>query len=133
MRLLTISLIVFTFFNCESQVTTTKEDSTVQMDVQDVDVLQFQQLMEKENSILLDVRTPKEIAAGKIEGALEIDVLAPDFMEKIKQLDQEATYLVYCKAGGRSAKACTIMKGQGFKKLHNLKGGYTEWIKASEK
>lgn len=95
--------------------------------IQDVDVAAFKAKMQDENVVLLDVRTPEEVAAGKIEGALEIDVLADDFEQKIQNLEKDKTYLVYCKAGSRSARACKVMEKAGFQDLYNLKGGYTAW------
>lgn len=95
--------------------------------IQDVDVATFKAKMQEDGVVLLDVRTPKEVAAGKIEGALEIDVLADDFAQKVQGLEKDKTYLVYCKAGSRSARACKVMEKAGFKDLYNLKGGYTAW------
>ena len=95
--------------------------------IQDVDVAAFKAKMQDENVVLLDVRTPEEVAAGKIEGALEIDVLADDFEQKIQGLEKDKTYLVYCKAGSRSARACKVMEKAGFQDLYNLKGGYSAW------
>lgn len=95
--------------------------------IQEVDVATFKAKMQEDNVVLLDVRTPKEVAAGKIEGALEINVLGDDFQEKIQALDKDKTYLVYCRSGKRSTRACNAMEKEGFKDLYNLKGGYTAW------
>lgn len=95
--------------------------------IQDVDVAAFKAKMQDENVVLLDVRTGPEVAAGKIDGALEINVLEDDFQAKVDALDKDKTYLVYCKAGSRSARACKIMEDAGFKDLYNLKGGFTAW------
>ena len=80
--------------------------------------------------VLLDVRTPEEIALGKIGDAVEIDITSPDFNEKVAALDKSKEYIVYCAAGGRSAKAVHMMKELGFDKTYNLKAGYTGWAKA---
>ena len=93
----------------------------------DVDSPAFQQLMHEAGTVLLDVRTPPEIAAGKIEGALEIDYKAADFADRIATLDTTKTYLVYCRSGRRSAAACELMKQRGFDVLYNLEGGYLDW------
>ena len=69
--------------------------------------------------ILLDVRTPQEFSTGHIKGALNINFSAPDFTSKIDELDKSATYLVYCKVGGRSSKAMKLMQEKGFKKVFN--------------
>ena len=89
----------------------------------------YQQLIDSGKVTLLDVRTPEEIKLGKIENALEIDVLGDNFKRIIEHLDKSTEYLVYCKKGGRSARACDIMRKNGFKNLTNMEGGYTNWIK----
>lgn len=81
----------------------------------------------EKDAIILDVRTPGEVAQGAIKGAVNIDVSAPDFKEQIAKLDKEKTYLVYCRSGARSARACGIMCEGGFGKLVNLQGGYMAW------
>jgi len=94
----------------------------------DVNVEEFKTLMTESNVVVLDVRTPKETAEGMIEGAIEIDVKASDFKEKIQQLDKDKKYLVYCRSGRRSVTACTAMEEVGFENLVNLKGGYKAWM-----
>lgn len=89
----------------------------------------FAEKMKMPNTVVLDVRTPAETAAGKIEGAIEMDVNAPDFAQQLSQLDKSKTYLVYCRSGRRSAVACNIMSDQGFTQLFNLEGGYLSWPK----
>ena len=92
-----------------------------------LDVTAFKAKMNEENTIVLDVRTPEETAQGVIEGAIELDVKAPDFAEKVAQLDKDKSYLVYCRSGRRSVTACNIMAEEGFSDLYNLLGGYLEW------
>jgi len=74
-------------------------------------------------AILLDVRTPGEIAGGKIEGALELDYRSSDFQQKLQELDKDRTYVVYCKSGGRSGRTCQMMEAAGFSSYYNLEGG----------
>ena len=63
---------------------------------------------------VIDVRTPAEFAAGHVAGAINIDVEAPDFAEKISTLDPKGDYLVYCRSGRRSALAADAMAKAGF-------------------
>lgn len=78
--------------------------------------------------IIVDVRTPKEIAGGKIDAnAIEIDFKADSFESNINQLDKTKTYLMYCRSGGRSSKSANMMIAAGFKDVYNLVGGYSEW------
>lgn len=86
-----------------------------------------QMLTDGQDMVLLDVRTPEEIAEGKIKGALEIDYFDDNMSTELDKLDKDKHYLVYCKSGGRSAKTIAIMQEKGFKKCTNLEGGYTEW------
>jgi len=95
----------------------------------DVDVVEFKTLTNKDNTVILDVRTPAETAQGMIKGAIEIDYKAEGFEEKLDKLDKEKTYLVYCKSGGRSSRTANKMIEKGFKSVVNLKGGYTAWNK----
>ena len=87
----------------------------------------IQRNTENPNFILLDVRTPQEFSTGHIKGALNINFSAPDFASKIDELNKSATYLVYCKVGGRSGKAMQVMQEKGFKKVFNIEGGIDKW------
>ena len=85
------------------------------------------ELAEQSDIVYLDVRTTKEIAAGSIDGAEHVDVMASGFSTKIEKLDKSKTYVVYCRSGRRSANACNIMSKKGFDNLYNLSGGYLAW------
>lgn len=128
-----ITLLVFILgiYACESNAqqndTNQTDESSSAATFQDVDVAAFSELMTEENTVVLDVRTPRETSKGIIEGAVTIDILEGDFAEKIKDLDKEKTYLVYCQSGKRSVTACNAMAEQGFTQLYNLKQGYRAW------
>lgn len=92
-----------------------------------INVSEAKQLIDTSSVIILDVRTPAETAKGKLPSAIEMDYLQPTFTDIVKALDKEKTVLVYCKSGGRSKKACKILKQQGFKTVYNLKTGYDGW------
>lgn len=92
-----------------------------------IDVPSFKGLMSSPDAVVLDVRTPAEIAQGKIEGAIELDFYSRDFAQKVAALDKSKTYLVYCRSGNRSGQACSSMQQQGFTKLYNLQGGMIAW------
>jgi len=87
----------------------------------------YQLLKNKSNVIFLDVRTPAEVAGGTVEGATVIDYRADGFNDEVAVLDRNASYIVYCRSGGRSSKASKIMEGLGFKNVQNMEGGYTAW------
>ena len=71
-------------------------------------------------SMIIDVRTPEEDAAGHLDGATLIDIKDASFDAKIAELDPNASYIVYCRSGNRSAQAVERMKGAGFTNLTDL-------------
>ena len=86
------------------------------------------QLEADENAVIIDVRTPNEVAEGIIPNAIHIDIFkGQGFIDEIKQLDLSKNYYVYCKSGGRSGQACAIMSQLGFKNAYNLVGGIMQW------
>ena len=96
--------------------------------LEDVGVDRFEELISEEGMQILDVRTPGEWAEGYVEGATRINVHDDDFAEQVKNsLDPSKSVTVYCKAGGRSAKASSILQENGFEKIYNYTGGMSEW------
>lgn len=55
--------------------------------------------------VLIDVRTPEEFSSSHIKGAVNINIYNPNFSSKIKDLDPEKKYIVYCRSGNRSLAA----------------------------
>jgi len=79
--------------------------------------------------ILVDVRTPEEFKAGHIGQALNINWFDADFTEKMKSIDKDETIYVYCKKGGRSAKAAHLLDSLGYKNIIDLEGGFDAYSK----
>ena len=125
--------LVFTSTGCNGQTTEqANTEITNTATYQDIDLASFEEMRTAGDAevVLLDVRTPAETAAGMIPGALHLDYRAADFAEQIAQLDRDKTYLVYCKSGGRSARASELMNELNFGKVHNLTVGYDGWSAA---
>lgn len=88
----------------------------------------WSKLQADENAVILDVRTEDECMEGIIPGALNIDIYkGQGFIYQVDELDKTKNYYVYCKAGGRSAQACSIMNQMGFETTYNLMGGFSQW------
>jgi rhodanese-related sulfurtransferase len=96
------------------------------------DVNEFEKLWKDKKSVVLDVRTDKEFAAGHIPGALNLNFHGTDFEKKVAALNKDRTYLVHCAAGVRSAKACEVMTRLGFTNLVDLPSGFKGWEKAGK-
>jgi thioredoxin len=76
---------------------------------------------------ILDVRTPEEFTSEHIDKAVNINWLANDFVANTGKLDKSKPVFVYCKSGGRSAKASAKLEELGFKKIYELQGGILKW------
>ncbi len=97
---------------------------------QNIDNKEFKELLKKPNTLVMDVRTPKEVGEGYIpQATLFADINNADAFETaLSKLDKSKNYLVYCRSGARSSKACKIMEEKGFKgSLYNLAMGITGW------
>jgi rhodanese-related sulfurtransferase len=78
---------------------------------------------------VLDVRSPEEFARGHVPGAVNIDINAPGFAEKVAGFDKSKPVLVNCHAGARGAIASAALAKLGFKTVCNLEGGLEAWEK----
>lgn len=88
-------------------------------------------LQQAEAPQLLDVRTPGEFNSGHLVGARNVDITQPGFAEAVQaELDRARPVLVYCKVGGRSARAAQVLRQLGFTTIYDLKGGMLAWQQA---
>lgn len=69
---------------------------------------------------IIDVRTPDEYAQGHLDGAVNIDVQAADFAERIAELPTDTEYTVYCRTGSRAGAAVAQMTALGFTDVTNV-------------
>jgi rhodanese-related sulfurtransferase len=83
-------------------------------------------LQNGEQIVLIDVREPDEFARGKIPGAYTIPRGVLE-MQVDGRLPREATVVLYCAGGGRSALAAKSLSDMGFDKVENLQGGWQAW------
>lgn len=82
---------------------------------------ELQDRSERGEVTLLDVRTPAEIALGRIPGFVNIPL--DSLRERVGELDREKPVYVICQSGLRSYVACRILAGNGFD-AYNFAGGY---------
>lgn len=81
-----------------------------------------------ESHTVLDVRTPEEFEAGHLQGAVNIDWFDDEFEKAVRAIDKSKPILVYCKKGGRSAKAVEKLVSMGYKNVIDLTGGYDAYL-----
>jgi len=79
--------------------------------------------------LILDVRTPREYAAGHIENSILIPV--QELQSRFNELDsyRNMSILIYCATGNRSTVASKILIDSGFNKILNLRRGIVDWYK----
>ncbi|MBS1614949.1 MAG: rhodanese-like domain-containing protein [Bacteroidetes bacterium] len=71
----------------------------------------------KEGAFLVDVRTPAEFSTGSVQGAVNIPLdTLPHQLAKCKD---KKSIVVFCKSGGRSSQAKTILEQNGFANVIN--------------
>ena len=63
-------------------------------------------------TFILDVRNPKEVESGMIDGAVNVPVLL--IRKNLKKLKQEAIYVTSCNTGKRAKLAAYILNEKGF-------------------
>ena len=78
--------------------------------------------------VLLDIRTPAEVEAGHISGAVNLDFYGSTFRDDLSVLDRDKVYLIYCRTGNRTGQAYNIMGELGFEKVYDMRGGISQWI-----
>jgi rhodanese-related sulfurtransferase len=135
-KITTLFIIAASFFllNACSNPSKTADTNNSTATVKSIDEKGFESLVKKESSVIIDVRTPAEIAEGFIPGATVFaDVNGAAFEASIAQLDTSKSYIVYCRSGARSSKAANIMLSKGFKNVYNLTGGILNWKGATIK
>lgn len=90
----------------------------------DVEQLQSRLRSESEPLLLLDVRTPKEFAAGHVDGAMNVPV---GEVNRIGALSHEATVATMCEGGYRSSLASSLLLRAGFPSVVNVSGGMSAY------
>jgi rhodanese-related sulfurtransferase len=107
--------------------------TTNKVNVIDLDSSEFEkQLKEDKDAVLIDVRTKSEHDEIRIPNSELIDIMDPQFSEKIDQLDKTKSYYLYCRSGNRSYHAGRAMINKGFTKVYNLEPGIIGWMGETE-
>ncbi|MBI3769241.1 MAG: rhodanese-like domain-containing protein [Deltaproteobacteria bacterium] len=95
----------------------------------------FDLLRQQPDAVYLDVRTAPEFEAGHPADARHVPVMFfgaggqprpnPDFVAGVEALVPRTTkLLVGCQAGGRSQRACELLRDAGYTDVTNVRGGF---------
>jgi rhodanese-related sulfurtransferase len=74
---------------------------------------------------VIDVRSQGEYELGHVPGAVNVPV--DNLQNAAANWDRNATYVVYCATGSRSAQAVEYMTAMGFKNIDHFSQGIQAW------
>ncbi len=101
-------------------------------------VEEFNELAEKEDTVIIDMRNHYEYEVGHFKNAVEIP--SDTFKEQLPmaiemmQNHRDKEIIMYCTGGIRCEKASAYFKHHGFSKVHHVEGGIIEYSRrAAEK
>ncbi|HZW62632.1 MAG TPA: rhodanese-related sulfurtransferase [Flavobacteriaceae bacterium] len=99
-----------------------------------VNAKQFNELLEDQNTILVDMRNHYESEIGHFKNAITPDVdtfreSLPIIEEDLKAHKEDKNLVMYCTGGIRCEKASAYFKHKGFKKVYQLEGGIIEYAR----
>ena len=77
--------------------------------------------IDREKTVLLDVREPFECQMGVIEGSINIPL--GQLRGRLQEIPRGKDIVVYCQVGLRAYIACRILMQHGFENVKNLSGG----------
>ena len=89
------------------------------------------QKINKQDAVMLDVRTDLEYEQGHILNAVHIPLGL--LSTKISQLENHKKHpiIICCRVGSRSGQAIAMLRKQGFNELFQLRGGIMAWQSAN--
>lgn len=95
--------------------------------------LEFHNQIEKENTVVVDMRNYYESEIGRFEGAIcpEADTFREELEIVTDLLDdkKDKKILLYCTGGIRCEKASAYLKHKGFEDVNQLHGGILEYAR----
>jgi len=99
-----------------------------------VSAQEFNQLLEDENTICVDMRNHYESEIGHFVNAITPDVdtfrdSLPIIENDLSQHKEDKKLLMYCTGGIRCEKASAYFKHKGFKQVFQLEGGIIEYAR----
>ena len=80
--------------------------------------------------VLVDVREESEFAKGHLPGAMHLGKGVIERDAEARLPDPEATIVLYCGGGYRSALAADNLQKMGYTNVISMDGGYRGWTEA---
>jgi rhodanese-related sulfurtransferase len=91
------------------------------VEISQIPAHEWEQWVEENDGVVLDVREPSEWELGTLPGAIKISL--SELPSSLDSLDSKRPTLVVCRSGGRSLQAAMYLTMCGFEKTANMAGG----------
>ncbi|KAI8907897.1 Rhodanese-like domain-containing protein [Gorgonomyces haynaldii] len=96
--------------------------------------INYYQLLETKDAVLIDVRTRQEFQEGSIPnfinvplGELKIALRHGSNFQAQHGITKDQKIILSCRSGHRSANGVQILKKLGYKHVYSYSGGYSDW------
>lgn len=93
-----------------------------------INVFELREKLEKEDIVVVDVRSEEEFKTRRIESEKVMHVPILELRERLNELPKDKEIVVVCPVGLRSFEAARILKTAGFENVKILEGGMAFWF-----
>jgi rhodanese-related sulfurtransferase len=93
-----------------------------------VDPQTVNNIRDRADVLLIDVREQSEYDAGHIPGITLIPI--GEIANRLTEIPKDKTVIVSCQSGGRSKQVASFLQEQGYTNIHDLQGGFAAWQRA---
>ena len=76
---------------------------------------------------IIDVREPHEWDIANLEAYGARLIPMGEITSRLEEIDPSEEIVLQCRSGARSARVLEYLQGQGYERLHNLRGGINAW------
>ena len=95
-----------------------------------VNTLEATQLINRQDALVLDVRSAEEFGAGHILNARNLPLAQLESRLSDLARHKDKPIIVTCETGNRSGAAASVLRKGGFGQVFNLSGGIAAWQQA---
>ena len=83
--------------------------------------------MQQAGALLIDVRTPGEVAEGTAPGSINIPL--QEAGNRLAEFPKDKDLLIFCRSGKRSLAVSNILIQNGYERVFNVVGGFLAFPK----
>ena len=94
-----------------------------QQQILDIDYKKMSKILDRDSTVLIDVRTKDEFNSFRIKNSINIDYYSKGFLDSISSFKDKKNIILYCRSGRRSYYAAKLLQQKGFNNIYNLEGG----------